>query len=293
MNRMTFALFVLVTFALIGIHNTEAKLISRLFARNEKPDNSTTQVSSEGNNHFFEWFLGLWGQKPTTTPPPDVPKPEACPSCKCGLTNTRRRIIGGVETKINQYPWMAQLRRDGEAICGGSVINNRYVLTAAHCVLGNVTVRIGEHDKSSAIESITQDFEVEKVIRHANYDSFDFDNDIALLKLRGIIRMEGLMRPVCLAEKGLTYSGKNGIVTGWGRIQIHGPMSNKLLENSVPILSNKECRLTGHKSKQITDNMMCAGYLTGGPDSCPGDSGGPMHVVEETNEVHRCRLVGC
>lgn len=72
----------------------------------------------------------------------------------------------------------------------------------------------------------------------------------------------------CDLFSGLTYSDKKGIVTGWGVTRESGTVSSKLLEVTIPIMSNKECRSTRYSPERITDNMMCAGYVTGGKDSC-------------------------
>lgn len=76
------------------------------------------------------------------------------------------------------------------------------------------------------------------------------------------------MKPVCLPERGSTFTGKNATVTGWGAIEESGPLSSTLQEVLVPIMSNNECRTTKYPPKRITDNMLCAGYIDGGKDSC-------------------------
>lgn len=65
-----------------------------------------------------------------------------------------------------------------------------------------MSIRILEHDRNSTAESETQEFKVEKVIRHSGYSTFNYNNDIALVKLKDAIRFEGKMRPVCLPEQG-------------------------------------------------------------------------------------------
>lgn len=78
---------------------------------------------------------------------------------ECGIINTKNRIVGGEETQVNQYPWMALLLYSGRFYCGASLINDRYVLTAAHCVSGfnkdRITVRFLEHDRSTQGETPT------------------------------------------------------------------------------------------------------------------------------------------
>ncbi|XP_016908556.1 trypsin-1-like [Apis cerana] len=247
---------------------------------------NATQYNATINDdkNFWEWILaGILSPTDSSTENPKPETPEECLPCKCGLTNVQRRIVGGVETQVNQYPWMVLLMYRGRFYCGGSVISSFYVVTAAHCVdrfdSNLISVRILEHDRNSTTEAKTQEFRVDKVIKHGGYSTYNYNNDIALIKLKDAIRFEGKMRPVCLPERAKTFAGLNGTVTGWGATAESGAISQTLQEVTVPILSNAECRASKYPSQRITDNMLCAGYQEGSKDSCQGDSGGPLHVV--------------
>uniref|UniRef100_A0A0A1WFI2 Transmembrane protease serine 6 n=1 Tax=Zeugodacus cucurbitae TaxID=28588 RepID=A0A0A1WFI2_ZEUCU len=203
--------------------------------------------------------------------------------CFCGTPNVNR-IVGGTQVRHNKYPWTAQLlkgRWHARLFCGGSLINDRYVLTAAHCVQNNrdqITVRLLQLDRSSGDPGITR-----KVIQttiHPQYDQTRIINDIAILKLDSPVQFTSSVRPVCLPNINHNFDNKDAIVAGWGLVKEGGVTSNYLQEATVPIISNRQCRETRYKSK-ITDVMLCAGLVkTGGKDACQGDSGGPLIVNE-------------
>ncbi|XP_019868222.1 trypsin-1 [Aethina tumida] len=240
-----------------------------------------------------DWFLGIVGIRPpeSTTPNPPVAAPiptQKCPSCKCGITYKKTRIVGGVETKVNEFPWMTALMYNNRFYCGASLINNKYILTAAHCVNGfsreRLTAVFLDHDRSNSFETKTISRKIKRIIRHRSYgQGGTYNNDIAILQLDNEVSVAGLLKPVCLPQTGKSFTGFTGIAVGWGATKEHGQVSNKLREVEVPILSNTDCRKTGYGSR-ITENMLCAGYAQGQKDSCQGDSGGPLHVVN--NLVH-------
>ncbi|KAJ8682239.1 hypothetical protein QAD02_018031 [Eretmocerus hayati] len=246
----------------------------------------------QGDNSFMNWLQEILGYKPTiattATTPTTSYQPEKCPLCYCGLAN-KQKIVGGQETEVNEYPWVALLLYRNRFYCGASVINNKYLLTAAHCVDGfqkqHITVRIMEHDRNVHNETVTQDFKVKEIYKHTSYSTTNYNNDIALMKIDGEFEFDHIMKPVCLAEKTKTFSGEMGIATGWGATKQGGPVSATLQAVTVPILSNTECRATKYPSRKITDNMLCAGYQEGMKDSCQGDSGGALHV--QTDGLHR------
>ncbi|XP_017840406.2 LOW QUALITY PROTEIN: trypsin-1 [Drosophila busckii] len=206
-----------------------------------------------------------------------------CASCTCGVPNANR-IVGGTQVRTNKYPWIAQMLRGSTLFCGGTLINDRYVLTAAHCVYGmdmsQVTIRLLQFDRSSSqAGAVTRS--VAFAHMHAAYDTDVLVNDIALLRLNAPVPLFDAMRPVCLpssAQQRFDY--KQAIVAGWGLSKEGGATSSVLQETVVPIITNAQCRATSYKS-MIVDTMLCAGLVqTGGRDACQGDSGGPLIVPD-------------
>ncbi|NP_001139871.1 Serine protease 27 [Salmo salar] len=127
---------------------------------------------------------------------------------------------------------------------------------------------------------------VSQIIRHPNYDSTTSDDDICLLKLSSPVTFTDYIQPVCLAAVDSTYyTGTTSWVTGWGNINSDVPLPSPgtLQEVTVPVVGNRECSCLYTGFSSITNNMICAGLLSGGRDSCQGDSGGPM--VSEQGQV--------
>ncbi|XP_045449369.1 trypsin-1-like [Melitaea cinxia] len=253
---------------------------------------------------IIEWINGWLGGSSTTHRPIISHPPKDCPTCQCGIARTRRRIVGGNETKKLEMPWIVALLYNGRFYCGGSIINDLYILTAAHCTSGfrkeKMTVRFLEHDRSIVNDTPIIDRKVSAIIRHERYNPSTYDSDIALLKLKKRVDLSTVLksarvdkeddenkdvgiRPVCLPEAGNTYSNYTGLVAGWGTTEEGGSVSNTLQEVRVPIISNEECRMSAYKDR-ITENMLCAGLEEGGRDACQGDSGGPLHVINATEK---------
>ncbi|XP_058979635.1 trypsin-1-like [Musca domestica] len=226
----------------------------------------------------------------TPTPPPVLNPPRNCSDCVCGIANTQKRIVGGQETEVHQYPWMAQLLYGGRFYCAGSLINDQFLVTASHCVYGfrkeRISVRLLEHDRNAShFQKI--DRKVEEITTHPKYNARTYDNDIAIIKLNEPVEMTDLLHPVCMPTPGKSFKGETGTVTGWGALKVGGFTSNTLQEVKVPIMSQDECRKTRYGASRITDNMLCAGYPDGMKDSCQGDSGGPLHIVATGTREHQ------
>ncbi|XP_045767980.1 trypsin-1-like [Maniola jurtina] len=267
----------------------------------------STDVKAEGGQEkgIVDWINSWLSSTTSTTETPAMAPMVECPTCQCGFTRTRRRIVGGYETKKKEIPWIAVLMYNGRFYCGGSLINDLYVLTAAHCTSGfrkeKMSVRFLEHDRSMHNETKTIDRKVSQIIRHLRYNPGTYDNDIAMLKLSERVDLSTALkrvrvdevdedndiglRPVCLPKPGLNYANETAIVAGWGTTEEGGSVSNTLQEVEVPIMTNMECRQTSYKNR-ITENMLCAGEKQGGHDACQGDSGGPLHVRDANTEKH-------
>ena len=193
-------------------------------------------------------------------------------------------IVGGEDANIQDYPYQAALISTGGwgggyAFCGASIINEYWVLTAAHCVQGesanNTAVRVG-NDASYAQGG--ESYDAESIIAHPNYNSNSQNNDIALIKLENPISFNNYTQPVLLicdeqVALGVEEPGEMSWITGWGNTE-GTTNSSQLQVVSVPITTS-----SNYGSSQIDADMIMAGYPEGGYDSCQGDSGGPMVVL--------------
>uniref|UniRef100_A0A8C6UES1 Peptidase S1 domain-containing protein n=1 Tax=Neogobius melanostomus TaxID=47308 RepID=A0A8C6UES1_9GOBI len=203
---------------------------------------------------------------------------DCCVSSVCGQPPLNPRIVGGQPAPEGAWPWQVSIHRGRGHICGGSLINNLWVLSAAHCFQSDNTVFIGRQSQENANANEVRRTIVE-VINHESYDDSTNDNDIALLKMASTVTFTNYIRPVCLAASGSTFhAGTDSWVTGWGDINfgISLPSPQNLMEVEVPVVGNRKCNCNYAEIILITDNMICAGLEAGGKGSCQGDSGGPM-----------------
>uniref|UniRef100_A0A8C7E3P6 Transmembrane serine protease 13 n=1 Tax=Naja naja TaxID=35670 RepID=A0A8C7E3P6_NAJNA len=205
------------------------------------------------------------------------------------------RIVGGTEASASKWPWQVSLQYGSAHICGGTIIDAQWVLTAAHCffivkILDEWKVYAGVSDLKQTREGIL----VSEVIINANYSDDHDDYDIALMKLAQPLLLSGEVlgcllsskasRPLCLFFKeGLTclplFSSP-----GFGKISENEGKntSPKLREAEVKIIDYQLCNSRNVYEGFLTPRMMCAGFLQGGKDSCQGDSGGPL-VCQDSN----------
>ncbi|XP_051037904.1 uncharacterized protein LOC127220220 [Phodopus roborovskii] len=220
----------------------------------------------------------------------DVLSPTENPSDLLNLNQTQPekdssdlvRIVGGRACKDGECPWQALLINDNnEGFCGGTILNEFYILTAAHCLYQakRFKVRVGDRNTEQE-EGNEMSHEVDVVIKHNKFVRETYDFDIAVLKLKTPITFRMNVAPACLPQKdwaeATLMTQKSGIVSGFGRTHEKGRQSNILKMLEVPYVDRNTCKLSS--SFTITQNMFCAGYDAKLEDACQGDSGGP-HVT--------------
>uniref|UniRef100_A0A3B4C5X9 pancreatic elastase n=1 Tax=Pygocentrus nattereri TaxID=42514 RepID=A0A3B4C5X9_PYGNA len=199
------------------------------------------------------------------------------------------RVVGGEVAKPNFWPWQASLQAlEGSHyrhICGGVLIKKQWVLTAAHCFDNdNVSlVVLGDHDLTK-IEGREQLHKVKRTYIHPAWDK-NQGNDIALILLSTEATLNSYVKVATLPPSDQMPSAKwTCYITGWGRTQTFGPLSDVLKQAILPIVDTPLCRSSYQpEGISVKDNMICAG---GGVNyGCIGDSGGPLNCLVGTNYV--------
>ncbi|WAT26834.1 S1 family serine peptidase [Pseudomonas sp. GXZC] len=212
-----------------------------------------------------------------------------------GVQLLEPRIIGGDEAKLGDDPWQVGLIRgdnvglDRRPFCGGVLIANTWVLTAAHCVDKNtqpfqVSVLVGTTDVGPNGGAMR--IEVQKIILHPLYLSGEPPrHDVALLQLASSGAGKFSLAIPILPKDGETKalaSQAFARVTGWGTIVAGGEQGvRKLRYINLQIVSDNTCNDRTSYDGKITDYMVCAGFAKDSDpkDSCQGDSGGPLTVL--------------
>ncbi len=214
-------------------------------------------------------------------------------------------IVGGAPADPGEWPWQVALV-DGAAtdlyadqFCGGSLVANDWVVTAAHCVEG---LAIADVDVVAGIYNLQtpaagyQRRDVRTIVIHPSWNPANYNYDIALLRLK---------TPVTLGGSGATKTqtielvaptigdlvGFNSWVTGWGNTESVPLWPTQLYEVEVPIITNAICNDSSHYAGGITNNMLCAGFDAGGKDSCQGDSGGPLVIKDVSGQYRLAGIV--
>jgi len=224
--------------------------------------------------------------------------PTANSGCQCGKKKSTR-IVGGQNAEVNEWPWMVALSRgtDGSSqsyICGGTLIAEEWVVSAAHCFFdtsgnrvlfeNNMRIVLGDHDISTETETtIREVFAVSQITLHPTYVFQTNKDDIALLKVSTKVDLNK-HAPACLPEQGATFVGQTAFAYGWGALQYGtGEYPDILQEVALPVVSVADCK-AAYGESSIIDGMLCAGG-DGVKDSCSGDSGGPL-TVPNTSDRH-------
>merc|ERR1712055_1163213 len=231
-------------------------------------------------------------------------------TCDCAPVSSSDRIVGGKEVnpkfKLPYQVLVSPCNSNGGCLmCGGTILNKRYVVTAAHCLYNGNTemtlkggakfrVMVGEHDHCKHNEAGGKNFVMASVVhKHPKYDinSAAADFDIAILKLSKDLTFSNKIKPVCLPTSATKdYSGKASTISGWGGTKAYTPLKpvNQpgqcgLKETIVNILKTSDKKCSDFLGDSSSTTRLCA--WAKGTDSCQGDSGGPLTVAENGKYV--------
>ncbi|KAB5426717.1 serine protease [Phocaeicola vulgatus] len=193
------------------------------------------------------------------------------------------RIVGGTATDISAFPYQISLQAydSGYHFCGGTIIDQQWVVTGAHCIGGDrpYYVRVGstQHASGGYIYNVT------KAHVHPEYNPRNVDNDIALLHLSEPVTINSRALAADLPEEdSKVETGDVVTVSGWGDTLNEEESKDDLRFVEVFIHDHDDCvKRYADADMLVTDNMICAAVEQGGRDSCQGDSGGPL-VIDNT-----------
>merc|ERR1719318_1409626 len=206
---------------------------------------------------------------------------------ECGLENPNGiedRIVGGHEAAENEWPWQVALFIDDAWFCGGSIISDEYIMTAAHCADGAsyFDILAGAHNVRASSEPHRVEITSYEGFTHPDWDSSTLEGDIALVRLPEKIEFNDYIRPACLppaedADNG--YVGELTTPVGWGKNSDNAGGITPTLQmvEDWPVIDNPTCN---SYYGIIYDGIMCIDS-SDGKGVCNGDSGGSLNMRQE------------
>jgi secreted trypsin-like serine protease len=213
------------------------------------------------------------------------------------------RIVGGSAINPHQFKFVAALLTEDyqgrvRQFCGGSVIDEYHILTAAHCVASyteddvrRLRVHLGVHNiQSTPTKSVHR---VDRIIRHINFSQRTLDNDVAILTLNtpAPIGTNPNVKQACLPSGNSLFEERSAIVAGWGSLKFGGHQPKELYSVNVKVWNNHNCHANygAQAPGGITSRMLCASLP--GQDSCQGDSGGALFTCTSSSDCTQIGIV--
>ncbi|CAL8263154.1 unnamed protein product [Arctogadus glacialis] len=203
----------------------------------------------------------------------------------------QNRVVGGIDANEGAWPWQVDIQTQSAGhVCGGSLISESWVLSAAHCFpnvhdVGPYIIYVGRH-KLNGFNMHQESHRVRRVVVPESYVEPQRGNDLALVELSRPVSWSDYVQPICVPDQGALFpGGLDCMVTGWGHIRdnVALPGLGVLQQVRVPIISSPSCQQLFDVNPgdpedhvKILPDELCAGYPEGGRDACQGDSGGPL-----------------
>ncbi|CAF0959695.1 unnamed protein product [Brachionus calyciflorus] len=220
---------------------------------------------------------------------------------ECGIPGIQPRILNtrimnGKEALPNSWPWAVSIGLEGPRdkvphACGGTLINKRTVITAAHCVIRNsiftlvgspapytkynsiekmLRIYIGLHDRNDINEKNV--YSVESIIMHERFDPITFKNDVAIIRLDRDVQSSYEIGFACLGKLNQVQPGDTVYAIGWGYTEMsRNQASRYLMQVDLTVQKKENCLI-----QYVDIDQFCAGNIFLKKDTCNGDSGGPI-----------------
>ncbi|KAG8036034.1 hypothetical protein G9C98_004613 [Cotesia typhae] len=190
-------------------------------------------------------------------------------------TNAREipsRVVGGEDAAEGAHPWQVSLRKSNSHFCGGVIVNERWILTAAHCIVyqsaASITVVTGTNRLSEGGDR----YQAKTLVPHKKYNSMVFSNDIGMIMLAEDITFNDKVQPIALPSADDRYEEYPAKLSGWGTTKLGGSLPDKLQEIELMVITETKCK--------SYHSMVSAGHICtltqAGEGACHGDSGGPL-----------------
>ncbi|XP_015330836.1 serine protease 48 isoform X1 [Bos taurus] len=206
----------------------------------------------------------------------------------CGRPVYSGRVVGGKDAAATRWPWQVSLQLSNSHVCGGSLLSDRWIVTAAHCLQMTripflYTVQLGSVERDNLDEGVI--LRVSQIVIHPTYSNVS--GDIALLRLFSRVTYSSSILPICLSnvKKKRLIIPDSCWVTGWGKLKEEDADYPTILQEAeVPIIKRQKCEniynplgsFLPQIQPVIMETMICAGDVKKGKDTCQGDSGGPL-----------------
>jgi len=185
------------------------------------------------------------------------------------------RIIGGKDAPNGKYPYQVSLQHAIGHFCGGSILNDKWILTAAHCIKGHMSslIKVLAGTNTLDIREYHQSYMADRIIVHEHFDGQEFVNDVGLVRLSKPMEFNDKVQPIQLPNEDFRKVNYPAVVTGWGKVSISGAIADNLQEIVLNVINQDDCaKWTNHT---IGKSHICT-LTKEGEGTCNGDSGGPL-----------------